>query len=102
MLPKKLNSDTFIRPDKLEQPITISNFVEVLEAHSGLFSVDGAEYDNILYCGTDNLYFSYCFNYLTGRAVSETLIIVDSVVKLSDISYMINVGTKESIILLKE
>lgn len=82
--------------------LTIKEFSDILEKHHNVFSIDGIIYDNILYCGNDNLYFSYCFNYVTGKATSEALFIVETITKLSDLSYCIKTSTSESFVFLKE
>ena len=83
-MPHHLNSDNFIRPsdDSVAKSISIKDFAKLAEAHEGIFVLDGKDYDNILYCGTDNLYFSYAFNGNvgnTGKAVLEALLIVDNI-----------------------
>ena len=98
----KLSPNNFIRPsDSSSLTITLLDFVKKLELHEGLFVVDGKEYDNLLYTGNDNLYFSYCFNFNTGRAVSETLLIVDTISEYSS-QFVITSQGKEYSVFLKE
>ena len=102
-MPERLSRNQYIRPgfDPLvSQPL--EDVVKILEAHSGLFLVDGVEYDNILYCGNDNLYFSYCFNFKTGRAISETLLIVDDIKGLMNKAFVVTSQGKEYSIVLKD
>jgi hypothetical protein len=75
-VPKRLDENQFIKPSCEDSRFTMQNLVNLLEAHEGIFVVDDIAYDSV-YCGTDNLYFAYCFNSNTGRAVNETLIIVN-------------------------
>jgi hypothetical protein len=97
-VPNRINTNCFIRPSG-DPPITISieEFVKRLESHEGLFLVDGKDYDNILYCGTDNLYFSFCFNFKTGRAISENLLIVDSILEYNSQFVIISQGKEYSV-----
>lgn len=97
--PLKLND--FVRPLDPHATISLSDFVTIAEAHKGLFTVNGIDYDDILYCGTDNLYFSYCFNANSGRAVAENLLIVDSISEY-DSHYVITSQGKEYSVFLKE
>jgi len=102
-VPERLERNKYIRPGfdpLISQPIEA--VVKILEAHSGLFIVDGIEYDNILYCGNDNLYFSYCFNFKTGRALSETLLIVDDIKGLIGNAFVVISQGKEYSIVLKD
>ena len=94
---KKINGDNFIRSAH-----DIKRVISVLESHKGLFIVGAVEYDAILYCGTDNLYFSYCFNYTTGKAISETLLIVDTIIQVSERSYLVKSLNSETLVYLKE
>ena len=94
---KKISADSFIRPSH-----DIKHLITVLESHKGLFIIDNIEYDSILYCGTDNLYFSYCFNYTTSKAVSETLLIVDTITQVSGQSFLIKSANSETLVYLKE
>jgi hypothetical protein len=103
-MPKCILHNSFIRPscDKPQQ-LSIAEFVKIVESHKGLFVVDGVEYDNILYCGTDNLYFSFCFNFKTGRAVIENLLIVDNIEEYpSSSKFVILSQSKEYSVYLKE
>ena len=98
---KHLQNNAFIRPSgDLPQTLTLDEFVRVLESHEGFFVVENIEYDNVLYCGTDNLYFSYCFNFHTGRALLETLLIVDNI-EYQDSSYIIGSQGKKHSLALK-
>lgn len=96
-MPQRIEKDSFVRP-----ACDIKLLISVLESHKGLFVIDDVVYDAILYCGTDNLYFSYCFNCTTGRAVAETLLIVDNITKISGGSYSVRSGNLETLIFLKE
>ena len=97
-----LNLSSFTKPSD-DPPLTLSidEFVRKLELHEGFFVVDGKEYDNLLYTGNDNLYFSYCFNFKTGRAVIETLLIIDNILEYPSQFVVISRG-KEYSVFLKE
>ena len=75
-MPKRLDENQFIKPSCEDNKFTMQNLVNLLESHEGIFVVNNIMYDSV-YCGTDNLYFAYCFNPNTGRAINETLIIVN-------------------------
>ena len=94
---QRIAKDSFVRPS-----CDIKLLISILESHRGLFVINDVVYDAILYCGTDNLYFSYCFSYTTGRAVAETLLIVDNITKVSDRSYSVKSGNLETLVFLKE
>lgn len=99
----KLNLNCFVRPSgDCPYELPLSEFVKILEAHEGLFLVDGVTYDSIS-SGKDNLYFAYCFNHNTGRAVAENLYIVDKVQHyISSSNYVITAQGKEYLVFLKE
>ena len=80
----------------------MKHLIRVLESHKGLFVIGDIVYNDILYCGNDNLYFSYCFNYITGRALAETLLIVDTITQISEQSYLIKSYGSEVLVYLKE
>lgn len=103
-MPRRILHNSFIRPSgDPPQQLSIAEFVKIVESHEGLFIVEGVEYDNILYCGTDNLYFSFCFNFKTGRAIAENLLIVDSIEEYSSSSkFVILSQGKEYSVSLKE
>ena len=89
-MPNKLSNSSFIKPsDTDQQQLTINEFVKLALAHEGFIIVDNIQYDNILYCGTDNLYFSYCFNFTTGRAITETLLIVDTIHLIAENTFIV-------------
>lgn len=105
MSKQKLEQDSFI----IKAPsvpsnnlITLQELTDILEAHEGLFVVDNTDYDDVLYCGTDNLYFSYCFNHYNTKAMAETLLIVEKVIKVTDTSFTVVANGVESFIYLKE
>lgn len=79
-MPNKLNTAQFIRPSTIPTSIiSIADFMLVVEKHEGLFVIEDIAYDNVT-AGKDNLYFSYCFNYNSGKAINETLFIVDEII----------------------
>lgn len=102
-MPNKLPTNSFVRPLS-DSPLTttLDEFVKLAEAHEGLFIIEDKSYDNVLYCGTDNLYFSYCFNATTSRATTETLLIVDSITRVSESTFAIFSQGIETFVLLKE
>ncbi len=101
-MPTRLNSNQFLRPsfDPLAE-ISIEDFMRVAEKHEGLFVIENIEYDSVT-AGKDNLYFAYCFNYHTGKAINETLFIVDKIVGLMNVAYTITAQGKQYNIILKE
>jgi len=96
-LPKKISADNFIRPS-----CDSKRLITALEAHKGFFIIDDVVYDEVLYCGTDNLYFSYCFNWRTSKAIVETLLIVEAITKVSEQAYLVRAGNSETLVFLKE
>lgn len=96
-MPRQIEKDSFVR-----SPNDIKQVIAVLESHKGLFVINDVVYNDILYCGTDNLYFSYCFNYITGRALEETLLIVDTITQISEQSFLIKSANSEILVYLKE
>ncbi len=98
---KTLNHSDFLKRSETNQ-LTIKELVEILEGHKGLFVIDDIKYDDVLYCGTDNLYFSYCFNCTTSKAIAETLLIVESITKVSEQSYLVKAEKSEALVFLKE
>ena len=101
-MPNRLGNNQFLRPsfDPLAT-ISIEEFMRVAEKHEGLFVIEGIEYDSVT-AGKDNLYFAYCFNYHNGRALAETLFIVDKIVGLMNVAYTITAQGKEYNVILKE
>lgn len=96
-MPRQIENASFVRPST-----DIKHIIPVLESHEGLFIINGIEYDSILYCGTDNLYFSYGFNYTTSKAIAEALFIVDTITQVSERSYLIKSDNSETLVYLKE
>jgi len=85
---KKLVASEFVRISENPAP-TLEELAKLLEAHEALFLVNDVYYDSVLFCGTDNLYFSYCFNCYTSRATAETLLIVENIIRLSDSEFVV-------------
>ena len=100
---QKLNLNCFVRPSGcLPYELPLSEFIKILEAHEGLFLVDGIVYDSVT-PGKDNLYFAYCFNYNLGRAIAENLYIIDKVEHyISSLNYVITAQGKEYTVFLKD
>jgi hypothetical protein len=99
----RLNINAFVRPSG-DAPWTpsIEEFMVIANNHEGLFVVESIEYDSVS-AGKDNLYFAYCFNHNTGRAIAETLFIVDKIEHyISSSKFVITAQGKEYIVFLKE
>lgn len=71
----------------------INAIIAELKEYKGIFILDKCVYDDILYCNNDNIYFSYGFNYLSGKAIYEDLIIIENIIKISNNLYILNKDT---------
>ena len=67
----------------------LSLFLNELYDHTGMFEIDGIQYDSVIFTGSDNIYFSYAFNPNNCKAVAESLFILSSlqISKTSDNTY---------------
>ena len=99
----KLSSFNFIQKSSIqeEEILTLDEFKASIMNYTGHFVVDEKTYDSA-YFGPDNIYLSFAFNYITGKAVSETLFLVNKIKKLSDSKYVLIYENTEEILLLKE
>lgn len=71
-----------------------------VKKHEGLFIVEDIEYDSIN-AGKDNLYFSYCFNYNNGKAINETLFIIDEIMFDKPNQFIITAQNKQYSVFFK-
>ena len=81
--------------------MTLSEFKSSISDYTGFFVVENQRYDSI-YFGLDNIYVSFAFNYITGKATNEALFLVTEVKKLSDTSYLLIYEDSESVLSLEE
>jgi len=99
-----LNPNKFVRPsgEPVNTSLSLKEFAKLAEAHGGIFVLDGTDYDHILYCGSDNLYFSYRFNSNSGKAVNETLLIVDTITEINSQYVIVDAHGKGYSVFFKE
>ena len=79
-------------------------FLDNLYQHSGVYEINGIQYDSVIFTGSDNVYFSYEFNSNSGRALAESLFILSSlqITQTSDNTYeLVEPSGNSSILVLR-